>query len=80
MTAVHLLHSSADEQDKDYYSSPATATARRQLAVGRGEIWLTRPYPGGLGSEAALLMDRDRDRNRGGTEQDEFYHGENIHR
>jgi hypothetical protein len=43
--------------------------------LAEAKFGLTRPYPGGLGSEAALVMDRDRDRNRGGTEQDEFYHG-----
>ena len=47
-----------------------------------GEVYtVTLQRPGGHGGEAALVLDRGRhcDRNRGGTEQDEFYHGENIH-
>jgi len=49
----------------------------RQLAVGRAKLWLTLPHPGGRCGEAALVIDRGRrcDRNRGGTDEDKFYHG-----
>jgi len=80
MTALRLLYSSADELGEEHRYSPA-ATAVRQLAIGRGETMVAASASGGRWGEAALVVDGRGhcDRNRGGAEEDEFYHGTNLH-
>jgi hypothetical protein len=81
MTAVRLLYASADQQGTNTTLHPRRPRRRRRRVnwpLPEAKSWLTLPHPGGHGGEAALVMDRSRhcDRNRGGREQDEFYHGE----
>ncbi|MGH6822517.1 MAG: hypothetical protein ACREC4_03340 [Methylocella sp.] len=59
------------------------AAPRRRVSwrLAEAKLRLTVPGPGGLGDEAALTEGGDRycDRNRGGPEEDEFWHGKNLH-
>ncbi|MFZ0495155.1 MAG: hypothetical protein WBG11_13450 [Methylocella sp.] len=80
MTAVRQLYSSADEQGKNTALHPRQRLRRVNWPLAAAKLWLTPPHPGGHGGEAARVRHRDRhcDRDRGGTEQDEFCHGENL--
>jgi hypothetical protein len=75
MIAARLLYST-DDQSKEL--PPRRRRRRVNWPLAEAKLWLTLPHPGGHGGEAALVIDggRHSDRNRGGTDQDESYHGE----
>ena len=80
LCACFIHQGMSKAKDTTLHPRPHPRPQRRRVnwRLAEAKLRLTLPHPGGHGGEAALVMDRGRhcDRNRGGTEQDEFYHGE----